>query len=93
MWDYVGIVRSNLRLHRAWRRIGLLEREIERYYRLTRITPELLDLRNITTTARLIVGSALRRHESRGLHYTTDYPQTDNHYWHRDTVLTRHSLP
>jgi len=89
MWDYVGIVRSSLRLGRAWRRIGLLEREIEQYYRRTRITPELLDLRNLAATARLIVASALRRHESRGLHFTTDYPEPDNRYWHRDTVLSR----
>ncbi len=93
MWDYVGIVRSSLRLRRAWRRICLLEREIEQYYRRTRITPELLDLRNLATTARLIIAGALRRHESRGLHYTTDYPALDNRYWHRDTVLTRRPSP
>ncbi len=89
MWDYVGIVRSTLRLQRARRRLRLLEREIEDYYKRTRITPELLDLRNIVTTATLIVQSALRRHESRGLHYTTDYPHTDDHHWRRDTVLSK----
>lgn len=89
MWDYVGIVRSTLRLKRARRRLLLLEREIEDYYKRTRITPELLDLRNIVTTAKLIVQSALRRRESRGLHYTTDYPRTDDHHWRRDTVLSK----
>ncbi len=89
MWDYVGIVRSNLRLERALRRISFLEREIEDFYKRTRITPRLLELRNIVVTARLIVVSALRRHESRGLHYTTDYPDLDNRYWKKNNVLTK----
>lgn len=92
MWDYVGIVRSNFRLGRASRRIALLEQEIESYYRRTRITPELLDLRNMVTTARLIIAGAIRRRESRGLHYTTDYPALDDRYWQRDTVLSRRSI-
>jgi L-aspartate oxidase len=87
MWDYVGIVRSNLRLERALRRINFLEKEIEDFYKRTRITPRLLELRNVVTTARLIVVSALRRHESRGLHYTTDYPDRDDRYWKRDSIL------
>jgi L-aspartate oxidase len=89
MWDYVGIVRSNLRLHRAMRRIKLLEKETENFYRRTRITVPLLELRNIVTTATLIVKSALKRHESRGLHFTTDYPEQDDAHWQRDTILTR----
>jgi len=89
MWDYVGIVRSDLRLRRASRRIVLLEREVEGFYRRTRITPDLLVLRNIVTTARLIVQSALRRRESRGLHYTTDYPEINNRYWRHDTLITK----
>ena len=89
MWDYVGIVRSNHRLERAERRIKLIRREIEEYYRRTRVTMPLLELRNIAETALLIVKSALRRKESRGLHYTTDYPFTDDRHWHHDTVLAK----
>jgi L-aspartate oxidase len=89
MWDYVGIVRSNFRLHRASRRIAMLEGEIEDFYRRTKITPRLLELRNMVTTASLIVTSALRRRESRGLHYTTDYPQSNDRYWKKDTVLAK----
>jgi L-aspartate oxidase len=87
MWDYVGIVRSTMRLNRAKRRIALLEREIEDFYRRTRITPQLLELRNIATCAKLIIISALRRHESRGLHYTIDYPEQNDRFWKRDTVI------
>jgi L-aspartate oxidase len=89
MWDYVGIVRSNLRLERALRRINFLEKEIEDFYKRTRITPRLLELRNIVTTAKLIILSALRRHESRGLHFTTDYPSLDDRHWKRNTVLNK----
>jgi L-aspartate oxidase len=87
MWDYVGIVRSDLRLHRALRRINLLEKEIEDFYRRTRVTAHLLDLRNTVTTAKLIIRCALRRRESRGLHYTTDYPRLDDRIRPRDTVI------
>ena len=89
MWDYVGIVRSNLRLERAMRRISFLEKEIENFYKRTKITPRLLELRNIVTVAKLIVMSALRRHESRGLHYTTDYPAQNDRFWKRNTVCVR----
>ena len=89
MWDYVGIVRSNLRLERAQRRIDFLEREIEDFYKRTRITPRLLELRNIVTVAKLIITSALRRRESRGLHYTTDYPGADDCHWKKNTVLKK----
>jgi L-aspartate oxidase len=89
MWDYVGIVRSNLRLERALRRINFLEKEIESFYKRTRITPRLLELRNVVTTARLIVVSALRRHESRGLHYTTDYPRPDDRHWKKNTIIKK----
>ncbi len=91
MWDYVGIVRSDLRLHRALRRIDLLEKEIENFYKKTRITPQLLELRNIVTISRLIITSALRRKESRGLHYTTDHSKLNNRYWRKDTVLRKKS--
>lgn len=91
MWDYVGIVRSDLRLHRALRRINLLEGEIDRFYRRTRVTDRLIDLRNTVTTAKLIIACALKRKESRGLHFTTDYPHRNDRYWNRDTVITRTS--
>jgi L-aspartate oxidase len=76
MWDYVGIMRTTKRLERARTRIALLEREIQDYYWNFSVDPQLLELRNLATVARLIVASALSRHESRGLHAITDYPQT-----------------
>jgi L-aspartate oxidase len=89
MWDYVGIVRSDVRLRRALRRINLLEKEINDFYKRTKINAPLLELRNIVTTARLIVDSAIHRKESRGLHYTTDYPEQNDRYWKKDTVLSK----
>jgi L-aspartate oxidase len=74
MWDYVGIVRTTKRLERAAHRVQTLTREIQDYYGNFRISRDLLELRNLTTVAGLIVQSALRRKESRGLHYTLDYP-------------------
>ncbi|MBN1980112.1 MAG: L-aspartate oxidase [Chitinivibrionales bacterium] len=88
MWDYVSIVRSNLRLKRAQRRIDLLERETENFYRRTKITMQLLELRNIVTVAKLIIASALKRRESRGLHFTTDYPSIDDKQC-RDTIIQK----
>ncbi|WP_121117361.1 L-aspartate oxidase [Croceibacterium ferulae] len=77
MWNYVGIVRTTKRLERAAHRIKLLTEEVEDYYGHFRVTTDLIELRNLLQCADLIVRSALRRHESRGLHYTLDYPQTD----------------
>jgi L-aspartate oxidase len=85
MWNYVGIVRTTKRLERAAHRIQLLTREVEDYYGAFRVTTDLIELRNLLQCADLIVRSALKRHESRGLHYTLDYPQTDLEA--RDTVL------
>jgi len=75
MWNYVGIVRSNLRLQRALRRINLLYDEVMDFYKRTIIQNKILELRNITLVAKIIILSALNRKESRGLHFSTDYPE------------------
>jgi len=85
MWNYVGIVRTTKRLERAAHRITLLHEEVEDYYGHFRVTTDLVELRNLLQCADLIVRSALRRHESRGLHYTLDYPKAQAAA--RDTVL------
>jgi len=92
MWNYVGIVRSDKRLHRAMSRIKLIQQEIAEYYWNFYITSDLIELRNIATVAELIVQSALLRHESRGLHYTIDYPQTNADFCH-DTVIPGARIP
>ncbi len=88
MWNYVGIVRTHRRLKRARRRIALVMDEIEAYYWDFKVTSDLVELRNLATVADLIVQCALRRRESRGLHYTLDFPESDPRFV-RDTVLVR----
>jgi L-aspartate oxidase len=88
MWNYVGIVRSDSRLRRAARRIALLQEEIAEYYWKYVITGDLLELRNLATVAQLIVECASSRRESRGLHFTSDYPNVDPRF-ERDTVIKR----
>ena len=85
MWNFVGIVRTTKRLERAKRRIDMIRQEVADYYRNFRVTPDLIELRNLVEVADLIIRSALSRHESRGLHYTLDFPKTLPEP--RDTIL------
>ncbi|HNQ01089.1 MAG TPA: FAD-binding protein, partial [Syntrophales bacterium] len=89
MWNYVGIVRSNKRLERAKKRMELIAQEIQDYYWSFKITRDLLELRNLSVVANLIVTCAMLRKESRGLHYNLDYPDRDDRYWQRDTIVRR----
>ena len=88
MWNYVGIVRTNRRLLRAQKRLELVQEEIINYYWDFRLTGDLVELRNLALVADLVVRSALRRRESRGLHYTVDHPDTDPRFV-QDTILQR----
>lgn len=88
MSDYVGIVRNTYRLERAMRRLKMLKTEINDFYKKTKVSVELLELRNIVTVAYLIIKSSMRRKESRGLHFMTDYPQTSKEYL-KDIILRK----
>ncbi|MBB3045994.1 L-aspartate oxidase [Litorivivens lipolytica] len=85
MWDYVGIVRTNKRLQRALHRVELLQQEIREYYSNYKVSNDLIELRNLAMVSELIIRSAMERRESRGLHYTLDYPETLAEA--RDTIL------
>lgn len=87
MWDYVGIVRTNKRLNRALHRLEILKDEMAEYYANFKINSDLLELRNLVIVAELIIHSAQHRKESRGLHYTQDYPKKNNNQVAKNTVL------
>jgi L-aspartate oxidase len=89
MWNFVGIVRTDKRLMRARRRLDLLREEIRDYYWQFKVSRDVIELRNIADVAWMIVECASRRKESRGLHYTLDYPNRDDHNGIADTVIRR----
>lgn len=92
MWDLVGIVRSDFRLRKAMNHIALIRDEVKEYYRRTRLSLGLIELRNLAVIAWLIVLSARHRKESRGLHYNTDYPYRDDEVWKHDTYIRNEEM-
>jgi L-aspartate oxidase len=88
MWNYVGIVRTHRRMERALHRIALVREEIQEYYWDFQVTKDLIELRNLVDVAEMVVTCALKRRESRGLHTTLDFPETDDRFL-RDTVIER----
>jgi len=89
MWDYVGIVRSNMRLKRAHERVNIIAEDVETFYDTEPLTESLIELRNVATVSSLVVNCALNRKESRGLHFNIDYPESDDVNWMHDTLISR----
>ena len=87
MWNYVGIVRKNSRLQLAENHLAQIQREINEHYPNISLNSDLVELRNLATVAELIVNCALKRCESRGLHFNLDHPQKDDEHWRRDTII------
>jgi L-aspartate oxidase len=87
MWNYVGIVRTDTRLQLAQNHLAQIQREIDEHYPNISLNSDLIELRNLTTVAEIIVTCARKRLESRGLHYNVDHPQKDDAHWRRDTLL------
>ncbi len=92
MSDYVGIVRNTIRLERAYRRVKMMKDEIKDFYIKTKVNVDLLELRNLVTVAYLIILSAMKRKESRGLHYMLDFPERDNKNFLKDTILVKDKI-
>jgi len=89
MWDYVGIVRSNMRLLRAAERVKIIADDVEHFYHTAPLTESLVELRNIATVAGLVIKCAQFRKESRGLHYNMDYPERDDVNWQKETIIKK----
>ncbi|MBK9332108.1 MAG: L-aspartate oxidase [Ignavibacteria bacterium] len=92
MSDYIGIVRNTLRLERAYRRIVMMKDEIKDFYDKTKVNVDLLELRNLVTVAFLVISSAMKRKESRGLHYMSDFPGKDDKNFLKDTLISKSKL-
>ena len=92
MWDYVGIVRSNMRLQRAAERVKIIAEDVEEFYQNAPLTESSVELRNIATVAGLVIRCAQNRKESRGLHYNVDYPERDDVNWQKETIMEENVL-
>ncbi|MDD4051114.1 MAG: L-aspartate oxidase, partial [candidate division Zixibacteria bacterium] len=89
MWDYVGIVRSTYRLNEAVQQVAVIDNSVDRYYSSHPLSYDSIELRNMVTIGKLIIESATRRKESRGLHYNVDFPDRDDLHWNKDTIIRK----